>query len=163
MIKDHVGLSDRVATCGLQIYSRRRRKTLLISLHLGVYHREVHHKKGSRFAFLSLCVAWILASTRRLYRHFPSREGQIPQETSEPLAGSRSMVLFAAPANNSLSSKVMNAETIITKCISQNNMPSLASTSSCSLTCDGKTFVGKKGGSSIGMSDFCEVRRLDYA
>ena len=61
---------------------------------------------------------------------------------------------FAAPADDSLSSKVMNAETMITDCISQQNLRFLASTSSFGLTCDGKTFFGKKGGSSTGMIDF---------
>ena len=64
------------------------------------------------------------------------------------------MVSFAAPANDSLSSKVMNAETMITDCISQHNLPFLASASSFGLTCDGKTFVGKKGGSTAGVTDF---------
>ena len=69
---------------------------------------------------------------------------------------SRFMVYFAAPENDSLSSKVMNAETMITDCISSITCPVFASTSFFGLTCDGKTFVEKKGGSHTctGMTEF---------
>ena len=65
-------MSDQVATCWVQI-SRKRRKTLLISFHLGVYRREVRHKIGSRVAFLSrlLCAARISASTMEALLTFP--------------------------------------------------------------------------------------------
>ena len=61
---------------------------------------------------------------QRLYLHFPSREGQIPRETSEPIwlySWEKVNGVFASPTNDSLSSKVMNAETLLTDCISQHN------------------------------------------
>ena len=140
-------------------FSRKRRKTLLISYHLGVYRREVRHKIGSRVAFLSrsLCAARISASTTEALLTFPVTWRLNPTRNERTCRRRSEWVndVFCCTCkwmsfqqsderwNNDIDS------------ISQHNSPFLASTSSFGLACDRTTILSRmKGGSSTSMTDF---------
>ena len=135
---------DDVATCGVQI-SRKRRKTLLFSFHLGVNRREVRHKIGSGVAFLSrsLCAARISASTTEALLTFPVtwrlNHTRIERTCRRHWEWVNDVFCWTRKRQSFQQSDERWNNGI--DCISQHNLPFLVSTSSFGLACDGKTIL----------------------
>ena len=135
---------DEVATRGVQI-SRKRRKTLLFSFHLWVYRREVRHKIGSRVAFVSrsLCAARISASSTEALLTFPVtwrlNHTRIERTCRRRWEWVNDVFCWTRKRHSFQQSHEQWNNGI--DCISQHNLPFLASTSSFGLACDRKTIL----------------------